>query len=178
MSDFFMIETIAVGLSMDTFSLSMAYGMLGIDKKTIIKLSIIVGTYHFIMPILGNYLGTALLKLFSLNPSFLVGMIFLILVIELIYSLFKEEQLLEINTNTSMLLFGLAVSIDSFSVGLGLMAISKNKLFVSLIFMITSFIFTYIGLNFGKKTVDTIGKKAQMLGIVILVILAISYIIK
>ena len=44
--------------------------------------------------------------------------------------------------------------------------------------MITSFIFTYIGLNFGKKTVDTIGKKAQMLGIAILVILAISYIIK
>ena len=45
-----LLVIIAVTLSMDAFSLSLAYGTIGLDKKNIILLSCIVGIYHFIMP--------------------------------------------------------------------------------------------------------------------------------
>ena len=46
----FLLFIIAISLSMDAFSLSLAYGTLDINKKEIITLSIIVGIYHFFMP--------------------------------------------------------------------------------------------------------------------------------
>jgi putative Mn2+ efflux pump MntP len=53
----FIILVIAISLSMDAFSLSLAYGTLDIDKKNIYTLSIIVGIYHFFMPLIGYFVG-------------------------------------------------------------------------------------------------------------------------
>ena len=47
-----MVMLIAISLSMDAFSLSLAYGTLNLEKKYINLLSIIVGVYHFFMPII------------------------------------------------------------------------------------------------------------------------------
>ena len=55
--EIFVIMIIAVSLSMDAFSLSLAYGTVNLDKKSRLKLSIIVGLYHFFMPLLGNLIG-------------------------------------------------------------------------------------------------------------------------
>ena len=54
--------TIAVSLSMDAFSLSLAYGTLNLEKKDINNLSLIVGIYHFFMPLLGLFIGNIVLK--------------------------------------------------------------------------------------------------------------------
>ena len=66
------ILTIAISLSMDAFSLALAYGTLNLEKKDIISTAIIVGIYHFFMPLLGNGVGNIILKLFPLNPSAIV----------------------------------------------------------------------------------------------------------
>ena len=49
------IFLIAIALSMDAFSLSLAYGTLGLTKKEVNKLSVIVGIYHFFMPLIGLF---------------------------------------------------------------------------------------------------------------------------
>ena len=60
-------------------------------------------------------------------------------------------------TNKEILLFALAVSLDSFSVGIGLKALTNNYIIAVTIFSLTSFIFTYIGLLLGKKINTLIG---------------------
>jgi putative Mn2+ efflux pump MntP len=57
-----LIFIIAISLSMDAFSLSLAYGTISLSKKEIRLLSFIVGIYHFFMPILGMLLGKILFK--------------------------------------------------------------------------------------------------------------------
>ena len=57
MQDIFIILIIAVSLSMDTFSLSLAYGMLKLKNSIIKQISITVGIFHFFMPLLGDFLG-------------------------------------------------------------------------------------------------------------------------
>ena len=94
----------------------------------------------------------------------------------MIMETFKEEEINKINIK-EMILFGLAVSIDSFSVGIGLKTIYKNTIVSSLIFMIMSFIFTYMGLYMGKKINDIIGKISTLLGGIILLIIGLMYII-
>lgn len=178
MSNFLTVLLVAVSLSMDTFSLSMAYGMLGLNNKEILSLSIVVGIFHFFMPLLGNTLGEYILSIISFDVSLIIGIVFLTLSIQLMFSLFKEEEITQINGIISIVIFALSVSLDSFSVGLGLKAISKNHIFSSSIFMIVSFIFTYLGLKSGEKIMKLIGKKAQIIGMLLLLLLSLNYIIK
>ena len=79
-------------------------------------------------------------------------------------------------SNIELLIFGLAVSIDSFSVGIGLNAISNNFILCSLIFSISSFLFTYLGLILGKKISSLIGRASTLIGGIVLIIIGIMYI--
>lgn len=175
---FFTVFLVALGLSMDTFSLSLSYGMLNIDKKTILKISISVGLFHFFMPLLGNFLGELVLGIIKTSEDLIIGIIFFILTVELTYSLFKKEEVTPIKNNIEIIIFSFLVSIDSFSTGIGLDALHLPHLLISLVFMITSFTFTLIGLTLGRKLHNKIGKKAEMLGIIILFLLSIYYIHK
>lgn len=171
------ILTIAVSLSMDAFSLSIAYGTLGITKKEISRLSLIVGLYHFFMPLFGYYLGRILLNIIPLNPDFIVFVVLSFVGIEMIIESIKTESIVKKTKIIDLLLFGLAVSMDSFSIGIGLNAISHKKILCALTFSITSYIFTYLGLNFGKKINQLIGKISTIIGGVVLIAIGIIYLL-
>ena len=47
------IIIVAISLSMDAFSLALAYGTLGLGPKMLFKISLSVGLFHFFMPLLG-----------------------------------------------------------------------------------------------------------------------------
>ena len=169
-----LVVIIAISLSMDAFSLALAYGTLNINKKDIYKLSLVVGIYHFIMPLLGLFLGNIILKYVN-NPNIIVFLILFIIGIEMIYETFKEEDIKNIVSFRQILLFGLAVSIDSFSVGIGLNVISKNYLYCSIVFSLFSLSFTYFGLILGKKISSIIGKTSTIIGGLVLVIISFIY---
>lgn len=171
-----LVIIIAISLSMDAFSLALAYGTLNLNKKDIYKLSLTVGVYHFFMPLLGLFLGSIILKYIN-NPNIIVFIILFIIGIQMIYETFKEEDIKNIVCFKQMLLFGLAVSVDSFSVGIGLNVISKNYLYCSTIFSLFSLTFTYLGLILGKKINNIIGKTSTIIGGLILIIIAFMYLI-
>ncbi len=177
MSNFFTIFLIAVSLSMDTFSLSLTYGLLNLSKKDIYELVISVALFHFFMPIIGSIIGTYIMFIIKIDASLLMSIIFLLIALELTISLFKKEEIMIFNNYLSIIVFSFTVSLDSFSTGLGLSAISSNYYYMSTIFMITSGLFTLIGLLLGKKLKDKIGKKSDLIGIIILIILSLKYFI-
>ena len=91
---------------------------------------------------------------------------------------FKQEENLKKMKSGEMRLFGFAVSIDSFSVGIGLNNISNNIIMCSSIFSITSLLFTYIGLKLGKKLNLLIGRVATLIGGIVLILFGLIYILK
>ena len=167
---------IAVGLSMDAFSLSVLYGMNRISKKNTNVLSLSVGLFHFIMPLLGFLIGNIILKVLPMKPEILVGSIFLILSLEMFFSIFKDEKLTPLNRISTILLFSFTVSIDSFTVGIGLGTINSNLFLPPTLFSITSFLFTYIGLKIGKYLKESFGKISTLVGSIILFVLSLIYI--
>ncbi len=173
---FLIVLVIAVSLSMDAFSLSLAYGTLDLSKNNIKKLSIIVGVYHFVMPLLGLFVGNAILKFFPVSPNLIVTIVLCFIGLQMVIETFKNGEDMKIMSLSELLLFGLAVSIDSFSVGIGLNAINNNFLLCSLLFSLSSFCFTYIGLILGKKVNQLIGKASTLIGGIVLIIIGIIYI--
>ena len=173
-----LIFIIAVSLSMDAFSLSLAYGTISMSKKEIRLLSIIVGVYHFFMPILGMLIGKFIFNIMHISGDLIVLIIFSFIGINMIIESLKKEEKVKKMKLGEMILFGLAVSIDSFSVGIGINNISNNFIICSSIFSITSFLFTYIGLKLGNKLNQLIGKIATIVGGVVLILFGLIYIIK
>ena len=178
MNTFLTTILVGISLSMDAFSLSLIYGTQGMNKKDEIVLSIIVGMFHFFMPLIGLSLGSILYNYFLFNFNLVVGIIFTIIGLEMIISGIKEEEVNILLSIWGFLLFGLSVSIDSLTTGIGLKAINDNYLEVASIFMICSAIFTYIGLKFGNKLSDKFGKYATIGGGIMLILLAIYYVFR
>lgn len=170
-----MVIMIAISLSMDAFSLSLAYGTLNLEKKYINALSIIVGVYHFMMPLLGMWIGNYILEISPISTNTIVFVVLVLIGIEMIIESFKSEKKVSLMKVSELLMFGLAVSLDSFSVGLGLGAIYKNPLVCSTIFSISAALFTYIGLYLGKKINNWIGKISTIIGGIILIIIGLLY---
>lgn len=172
-----MVIVIAVSLSMDAFSLSLAYGTLNMEVKEMKLLSIIVGIYHFVMPLLGMWIGNKILEILPIHPNTVVFLVLFVIGIEMIIESFKQTREVSLMKLSELLVFGLAVSIDSFSVGLGLHAIYSKPLIAAIIFSISSFLFTYVGLYLGKKINDIVGKISTRIGGITLILIGIFYLI-
>lgn len=166
---------IAIGLSMDAFSLAILYGTLNFDIKKILLLSTNVGTFHFIMPLLGNTIGQFIMNFIPIKSNEIVGVIFLILSIEMLISLFKNEDAVDLKGFWSIVLFAFTVSIDSFSVGIGLSVIYSNQLLTVFIFSLVSSMFTFGGLLLGRFLSQKLGKISILIGGIVLLCLSFDY---
>lgn len=176
MNTFFTTLLIGISLSMDAFSLALVYGLQPICKKDKILLSTIVGLYHFFMPLIGIKIGKLITNYLYIDLNIIVAIIFTIIGIEMIISNNKDKENKILNSIISYLIFGLSVSIDSLTVGIGLDAINNNYIQVSTIFAITSGAFTYIGLILGNKLNFKFGPYSTIIGGFILIILALYYV--
>ncbi len=177
MSSFFTIFLIGISLSMDAFSLTLVYGMIGINKKKKFILSIAVGIYHFIMPLVGLTLGIYIDNISFINLDAIAAIILIYIGIDLIISNFKEAETISLS-KTGLLMFGLSVSIDSLTVGIGLKAITNSYLLSSIVFSLCSSFFTYLGLILGNIIGKRIGTYSKIVGGIILIIIAILMIVK
>lgn len=173
----FMIFMVAISLSMDAFSLALIYGTLNISSKMIQKMSIVVGIFHFFMPLFGFFFGDLITFFLEFNSDLLVGIIFLILSIQMFCSIFKTEEVELLSGFLSYFLFGFTVSIDSFSVGIGIGSLRGNIFLPCVIFSIVSGLFTYMGLRLGKRLAVRFGTFSTVLGSIILLFLGLHHIL-
>ena len=167
---------IGIGLSMDAFSLAVVYGTNDLEKKKCLILSIIVGIFHFIMPNLGSVLSNKLLTNFATYGNIITGIVFFILGIQMILSLNDEEKTTDLSNYLEIIMFAIAVSIDSFTVGMALSLEKQNIVLGGLIFSLVSSIFTLTGLFLGKY-LSKCGKVSKIIGIIILFIFSIKYLL-
>ena len=167
------ILIIALAISMDAFSLALIYGTLNLSNKKQLLLSLIVGLFHLFMPLLGNGFGLSISKLVATKFHLVLITILIFIGIEMIISSFKPNKKLLVLNYKGMLLFALAVSIDSFVLGISLKAITNNYKLVVLIFFLVSSFITLLGLKLGQKINHVIGHYATIGGGIILIIIAI-----
>ncbi len=174
---FLIVIIIAVSLSMDAFSLSLAYGTLNIDKKQIYLLSTIVGIFHFFMPLIGMFIGSIILDWLPVAPSTIVFLVLVFIGVQMIIETLKNERKLSVMNTLELFLFSLAVSVDSFSVGIGLKTIYSVPIICSITFSLSALLFTYLGLQLGKKINEMIGSISTLIGGIALIIIGIFYIV-
>lgn len=176
MNTFFVVVMIGISLSMDAFSLALGYGMYGFSFFKQICLAFLVGIFHFFMPLLGMMVGCLVYDYFIWNFQLVVGIVFFVIGLQMVVSGFKDIEINPFLGMFSYFLFGFSVSIDSFTTGIGMRYIDNNYLGVSLVFMVCSGLFTYLGLCLGGILSRRFGNWATVLGGVILLLFSFYYV--
>lgn len=171
------IIMIGLGLSMDAVAVSMTNGMVYKDatKSKIIAMPLFFGLFQGFMPLLGYYTGGMFSEILSKYAGILILIILGFIGANMLKEGFfpcKEDD--DTTTLTYKLIFfqAIATSIDAFAVGIGFNAMNISILPAVCIICITTFLCSFLAIFIGKKFGDLLGKKAEILGGVILIIIA------
>lgn len=171
------IFLIGVALSMDAFSIALSIGTTHLSKNRFILIPIVVSIMHFVMPLIGLFLGNQILSVININPKIIMTIILLYLAF-LMYKDRNNDKVTKINSLLSIFLYALSVSLDSFSVGIGLKALTDKILIPPIIFSLCAGTITYMGLILGKYSQKVWREKASLIGIILLISISIVNICK
>ena len=164
----------AVALGTDAMSLCIGIGLRGVDWQDVLRLSLVIGIFHIIMPLIGATAGQYFDQVVG-DISHWVGAIIVAYIGgRMIWGCLKEDcatPQLKL-TGVSLLILSLGVSIDALSVGFGLGAFGYNILVTALVFGLFGGAMTAIGLLFGCRLGKIIGNRGELVGGFVLIILA------
>lgn len=193
---------LGVGLAMDAFSVSIVNG-LNETRMSKGKTLGIAGTYagfQFAMPMIGWFCVHTIAEAFQAFQKYIPWIALLLLLyiggkmlLEGIRNQresgsgdsahFEErcdEKAADLENSaelglTTLLLQGVATSIDALSVGFTISGYNAAKAFIaSLLIAVTTLVVCLVGLRFGKKFGDKLADKATVLGGVILILIGIE----
>jgi len=183
--DFVTLVLIAIGLSVDSFAVSVSCGLMMCEitfwKATRIATSL--AFFQALMPLIGWIIGRKIeLLVISFDHWLAFGLLTLIGGRMVLESLKNEEERKPINPLDPkvLILMSLATSIDALIVGVTFALSYKNlNLYLStFIIGFTTFLFSMLGILFGKKTGLKFGKKMEILGGVILFLMGLKILLE
>lgn len=176
------ILLISIGLAMDAFAVSVCKGLA--MKKMSWKKSIIIGLYfgafQAIMPTIGFFLGTTFER-FITNVDHWIAFILLVGIgINMIKEAFnKESENRNDNVDMkTMLVLSIATSIDALAIGITFACLKIHIVMPVITIGLITFIISVIGVKIGNRFGDKYGKKAEIMGGVILILLGIKILLE
>jgi putative Mn2+ efflux pump MntP len=173
---------IAIGLSMDAFSVSICKGLT--TKKFSWRMALVCGLwfgfFQALMPIIGYYLGAQFQEMIESYDHWIAfGLLFLIganMIREAIWG--KEEEQDGTLDFKTMLLLAIATSIDALAVGVSFACI-QVKLWSSVIIIgVTTFLFSVLGVKIGNVFGSKYERSASIVGGIILILIGLKILLE
>ena len=174
---------LAVGLSMDTFAVSLTAGvvMKPFRFANALKVAVWMALFQGGMPLLGWLLGREFISLIEDYDHWIAFGLLVFLGAKMIYeALFSGDEIECFSPTKTLTLIqlGVATSIDALAVGVTFAAMSVNIVSAALFICLTTFTFSVIGVGIGKKFGDFLNTKAQIAGGAILVLIGLKIFIE
>ncbi len=173
---------IAIGLSMDAFSVSICKGLT--TKKFSWRMALVCGLwfgfFQALMPIIGYFLGAQFQEMIEAYDHWIAfGLLFLIganMIREAVWG--KEESQDGSMGFKTMLLLAIATSIDALAVGVSFACI-RVKLWSSVIVIgLTTFAFSVLGVKIGNVFGSKYEKSAEIIGGIMLILIGLKILLE
>ena len=173
---------IAIGLSMDAFSVSVCKGLT--TKKFSWRMALVCGLwfgfFQALMPVIGYFLGAQFQELIEAYDHWIAfGLLVLIganMIREAVWG--KEEQQDGSLGFKTMLLLAIATSIDALAVGVSFACIQVKIWSSVLIIGITTFLFSVLGVKIGNVFGSKYEKSASVVGGIILILIGLKILLE
>jgi putative Mn2+ efflux pump MntP len=172
--DFTTLFLIALGLSFDSFAVSVSSGLIvpHIRFWQAFRIALVLAVFQAAMPLPGWFLGKEIHRYISAYDHWAAFILLGLLGAKMIYdSLQQDDEAPRKNPlkNTVVLSMAFATSIDAMVVGLSFGFIQMNIFAAVIIIGTVTFLASMLGTLLGKKTAGRLGKQVEILGGIILI---------
>jgi putative Mn2+ efflux pump MntP len=177
------ILLLAIGLSFDTFAVSVSSGLIlrKINFFNAMKIAFVLAFFQGLMPLLGWLIGSGVKKYMMAYDHWIAFMLLSVLGIKMIYESFREDKD-RIPTNpmrlSVMVSMAVATSIDALIVGLSFAFFEINIFLTVFLIGSVTFIASMLGILFGKKAGAQLGQKMEIAGGIILIAIGLKILIE
>ncbi|MBN1381064.1 MAG: manganese efflux pump [Deltaproteobacteria bacterium] len=173
------IFIIAVGLGMDAFSVAVGIGASGrkLSYAPVLRLATAFGFFQFIMPIAGWLAGMTVANLIANLDHWIAFVLLSFIGGKMIWESFQgdgQNRGKDPTTGLTLLMLAVATSIDALAVGLSFAFLKIAIFYASLIIGVVAFFMTAVGAVFGKNLGKLFGKRAELIGGLVLISIGIK----
>ena len=171
---------IAVGLSMDAFSVSVCKG-LSVEKvelKHILLCGLFFGIFQAVMPTIGYFIGSSFAEYVQKFDHWIAFGLLAYIGFNMIKEARQEEKLDADFSLKTMTLLAIATSIDALTIGISFAFLDVDLLLSVTSIGLTTFIFSAVGVILGHKIGSKFSSRAEMLGGIVLIILGTKILIE
>jgi manganese efflux pump family protein len=181
---FYSILIIAIGLSADCFAVALSSS---ISKKALplwqgFRVALSFGLFQAFMTVVGWWAGSRVIEFISSYDHWLSFALLLFVGGRMIWESLHEKEGKESNIDITKWLFlltlSIATSLDALAVGLSFAFLKVNLTLASVTIGGVAFIITLSGFFAGKKLGALIGKRAEIIGGIILIIIGLRILLE
>lgn len=172
----FAICIIGSTLAMDATAMAITNGITNphLTNKKRIAIAFCFAFFQGFMPILGFYFSKTFIHLIDSIDNIIVFFILLLLSIKMFISSFKKKEEVVSLKYIDIFNQGILTSIDALMIGSIFLVFNYNIYKASFIIFLITLIFTFFGVTIGCKLGSYLDKGLEIIGAIILFILAIK----
>jgi putative Mn2+ efflux pump MntP len=178
--DILSIALIAIGISIDDFAISIAYGIATTQhrKKSAIIIASFFAGFQMLMPIIGYFVGFSLSEaLMGIHYWVTFGLLAFIGA-KMIYDSTKKEAVHEASLKLlSLLIISIVTSVDALMVGLSFAFIQTEIFLPVLLIGVVTFLLSFVGFFFGCSLGRIFGNRMKVVGGFVLIVIGIRILI-
>lgn len=174
---------ISIGLSLDTFAVSVSCGL---KEKNIqffeaTRIALFFAFFQATMPLVGWLLGSTVSHYIHSVDHWLAFSLLAIIGTKMTWDAWNHDQqqpCINIYDLKVILSLSLATTLDAFVIGFTFAFLDTRLTLTMLIIGFTTYVFAMLGMLFGKKLGHRVGSKIEMLGGIILIGIALKILLE
>ncbi|PSL45793.1 putative Mn2+ efflux pump MntP [Salsuginibacillus halophilus] len=173
MDSWFSLFMLASALGMDAFSMALAFGASLTMWSARLRASLLVGSFHMAMPLLGMAGGSWMAAAFSDAAGWIGALLLFVLGVMMIKNAGESDEPVRPLAGAAVFMFAFIVSLDSFSIGISLGAVDTPLLPVLISFGLASGCLTAVGFGFAHLAKHRLGVWSERVGGAVLIFFAL-----
>ena len=179
---FFEIILIALSMAMDAFAVCISAGTADRFRgpRPTFRLAFHFGLFQFLMPVLGWFAGTTIVHYIAALDHWVAFALLAFVGARMIRSgLSNESQARDIDPSRgwTLVMLSIAVSIDALAIGLSLALVGVTIWYPATIIGVVTGLVSWLGFRLGNNLGAGFGKKMEVAGGVVLILLGLRIII-
>ena len=175
---------IAIGLAMDAFAVSIAVGLTlkQVSLRQTFRLAYHFGLFQALMPIIGWLAGRSIADWIGPVDHWVAFGLLTAIGGKMIYEAVKDEERegepKDPTKGASLVVLSVATSIDALAVGLSLALLGVEIWYPALVIGLVALAFTAVGLHLGKRFGALLGRRVEIVGGVILILIGVRILVE
>lgn len=171
--DFITIIAVALGLSFDTFAVSLSYGVVRwkILFRQAVRIALVLAIFQAGLLVIGYFLGSVVSDFFKAADHWIALVLFSFLGIRMVLEGIKrkaDREARDYSKTSTLLAVAVGTSIDAFAAGISFALLDIMIWSSGIIIGVVTFLASMTAIRIGKSAGQRLGQKVEIIGGIIL----------